>query len=90
VGVWKHIRRWWEKFNFFRFEVGVGSKVSFWHDLWCGDSSLKLCYPMLFSIARHKDASGISFACSRWSYAVKCHLYPISPGLGGGDGTPFF
>jgi hypothetical protein len=33
VGVWKHIRRRWDKFsNFVCFEVGVGSKVSFWHD----------------------------------------------------------
>jgi hypothetical protein len=30
VGVWKHIRRGWDKFyNFVRFEVGVGSHVSF-------------------------------------------------------------
>jgi hypothetical protein len=34
----------------------VGSQVSFWHGLWCGDRSLKLCSPALFSIARHKDA----------------------------------
>jgi hypothetical protein len=33
--------------------VGVGSHVSFWHDLWCGNRSLKLCYPVLFSIAKH-------------------------------------
>jgi len=46
VGVWKHIRRGWDKFsNFVRFEVGVGSKVSFWHGVSCGDSSLKLSYP---------------------------------------------
>jgi hypothetical protein len=30
VGVWKHIRREWEKFcNFVRFEVGDGSHISF-------------------------------------------------------------
>jgi hypothetical protein len=30
VGVWKHIRRGWDKFsNFVRFEVGIGSHVSF-------------------------------------------------------------
>jgi hypothetical protein len=30
VGVWKHIRRGWDKFhNFVHFEVGVGSHVSF-------------------------------------------------------------
>jgi len=57
VGVWKHIRRGWDKFrNFVRFEVGVGSHVTFWHDLWCGDRSLKQCFPVLFSIVRNKDA----------------------------------
>jgi hypothetical protein len=30
VGVWKHIRRGWDKFhNLVHFEVGVGSHVSF-------------------------------------------------------------
>jgi hypothetical protein len=24
-----------------RFEVGDGFKIGFWHDLWCGDHSLK-------------------------------------------------
>jgi hypothetical protein len=57
VGVWKHIRREWEKFrNFVRFEVGNGANISFWHDRWCGDRSLKQCFPPLFSIVRNKDA----------------------------------
>jgi hypothetical protein len=44
VGVWKHIWRGWDKFsNFVRFKVGDGSHVSFWHDWWCGDRSLKHC-----------------------------------------------
>jgi hypothetical protein len=56
VGVWKHIKRGWDKFNnFVRFEAGLGAIVSFCHDLWCGDRSLKLCYPVLFSVSRHKD-----------------------------------
>jgi hypothetical protein len=56
VGVWKHIRRAWEKISkFVRFEVGVGSKVSFWHDLWYGDSPLKISSPDLFSIAQRKN-----------------------------------
>jgi hypothetical protein len=42
--------------NFVKFEVGAGSHVSFWHKLWCGNKSLKLCFLVLFSIARHKDA----------------------------------
>jgi hypothetical protein len=68
VGVWKHIRKGWDKFSnvvqskkkkVFQccpFEVGVGSKVSFLHDHWCGDRPLKLSYSALCSIARCKDA----------------------------------
>jgi hypothetical protein len=56
VGVWKHIRRGWDKFsNFVCFEVEDGSHVSFWHDWWCGERSLKQCFPDLFSIVRNKD-----------------------------------
>jgi hypothetical protein len=42
--------------NFVRFEVGVGSHVSFWHDLCYGDRSLKQCFPVLFSIVRNQVA----------------------------------
>jgi len=57
LGVWKHIRREWEKFsNFVCFEVGDGSHVSFWHDWWREDKSLKQCFPVFFSIVRNKDA----------------------------------
>jgi hypothetical protein len=31
-------------------------KVSFWHDVWCEDSPLKISYLDLFSIAQRKDA----------------------------------
>jgi hypothetical protein len=55
VSVWKHTRRGCDNFsNFVHFEVGIGSNVRFLHDIWCGDSLLKLCYPALFSIARYK------------------------------------
>jgi hypothetical protein len=57
VGLWKHIRRGWGTFaKGVRFEVGLGSKVSFWHDVWCSDQLLKHVFPSLFSIARYKEA----------------------------------
>jgi hypothetical protein len=55
--LWKHIRNGWEKFSrLAKFEVGDGSRIKFWLDLWCGDGPLKDTYPDLFRLARNKDA----------------------------------
>jgi len=38
VGVWKHIRRGWGFFlRCIMYKVGDGSKIQFWHDVWCVD-----------------------------------------------------
>jgi hypothetical protein len=58
VGLWKFICMGWQNFQrHFRFDPGIGSKISFWEDIWCGESSLKDMFPGLFSIARFKEAS---------------------------------
>jgi hypothetical protein len=58
VGLWKNFRKGWEKFlALSRFEVGDGTRTKFWHDMWCGDTVLKEAFPVLFGIARAKDAS---------------------------------
>jgi hypothetical protein len=58
VGVWKNIRKGWDSFSrFTRFVVGNGSKISFWHDLWCGDTALKVAFTAFFGITRVKDAA---------------------------------
>jgi hypothetical protein len=57
VGLWKNIKRGWEQFcNYTRFEVGDGSKVKFWHDLWCGDMALKDAFLVIINIVCAKDA----------------------------------
>jgi hypothetical protein len=56
VGVWKHIRRWELFFKFIKFEVGDGTQIRFWHDIWCGDQPLKESFLELFRIARNKKA----------------------------------
>jgi hypothetical protein len=67
-------------------EEGDGYNVRFWHDLWCGDRLLKLCYPILFSIARFKDAWVVDNLPVL--YGVECCLYAPCTRLGGGD-DPF-
>jgi hypothetical protein len=42
--------------KFVRFEVGDGSKVWFWHDVWCEDHTLKEAFLMLFAIACFMEA----------------------------------
>jgi hypothetical protein len=36
--------------------AGDGIRISFWNDLWCGDTVLKVAFPVLFGIACAKDA----------------------------------
>ena len=36
--------------------MGDGSKISFLHDLWCGNHPLKVAFFEVFSIARCKEA----------------------------------
>jgi len=57
VGVWKCIRTVCDAFAaHVRYEVGDGSKVLFWHDVWCVELPLKTLFPELFLIACGKDA----------------------------------
>ena len=47
----------WEVFSKnVQFEVGVGEKVKFWTDRWCGDSPLQLTFLVVFGIASNKEA----------------------------------
>ena len=39
-----------------QFKVGVGNRVKFWTDQWCGDLPLHLAFPVLYNIATYKAA----------------------------------
>jgi len=57
LNLWKHIRKDWDVFYcFVGVEVGDGSRTRFWHDVWCGDRSLKDTFPGLLCYARNRDA----------------------------------
>ena len=49
VSLGKSISCGWPSFvRHIQFEVGVGFTVRFWQNIWCGDTSLCVCYPRLF------------------------------------------
>ena len=38
------------------FEVGMGDRVRFWTDQWCGDLPLHLSFPVVYGIAINREA----------------------------------
>jgi hypothetical protein len=58
VGLWKNVRKGWETLSSYtKIEVGNGTRISFWHDLWVEDMTLKVAFSTLFRIAAAKNAS---------------------------------
>ena len=57
-GLWRSIRKGWEVFSkHIRFELGVGDRVKFWTDQWCGDLPLHLSFSVMYGIAINREAS---------------------------------
>ncbi|XP_050277959.1 uncharacterized protein LOC126719454 [Quercus robur] len=57
-GLWRSIRKGWEVFSkCIRFEVGVGDRVKFWTDWWCGDLGLHLSFLVVYGITTNREAS---------------------------------
>ena len=57
-GLWRSIRMGWEVFSKnIQFKVGVGNRVKFWTDRWCGDLPLHLAFPVLYNFVANKAAS---------------------------------
>ena len=52
----------WDNFTFIRYDIGGGTKVWFWHDLWQGKAPLKERYPNLCFIARDSEATVVDYA----------------------------
>ena len=64
VSVRKSIRSGWLNFSkFLRFDVGDGTRIKFWEDVWCKDCSLKEAFPKLYSITRTREFFVLEFKC---------------------------
>lgn len=58
VSLWNTIRYGCTTFScYIQFEVGDGHRVKFWHDIWCGESPLKMSFLELFRIIWDKDVN---------------------------------
>jgi exonuclease III len=54
--LWRHIRMGWPVFStHIRFEVGLGTRVSLWHDSWCSVCPLKELFPGLYGCSLNQD-----------------------------------
>ena len=58
IGLWKNISRGWPSFSrCILYDIGDGFRVKFWHDRWCGETSLTANYPKLFRFCQDKEVS---------------------------------
>ena len=55
--MWKSIKEETKKFfSQILYNVGEGSRVSFWHDPWCGPTPLKELFPSMYACSVSKEA----------------------------------
>ena len=53
ICMWKFIRSGWLNFsNFLWYNVGDGTQVKFWEDIWCWGHPLKEAFPDLYNTSR--------------------------------------
>ena len=57
-----------------KFVVGDGSSVRFWLDWWCGDSTLFVSFPTLFSYCPNPDISIAELSANSWDLAFRRSL----------------
>ncbi len=57
-GLWRSINLVWSEFvACVDFEVGIGDRICFWIDRWCGDRPLKDGFPDLYDCASNRQAT---------------------------------
>ncbi|XP_059277663.1 uncharacterized protein LOC132031768 [Lycium ferocissimum] len=74
--VWRAIRNHWPiMLARIRCKVGNGLKVSFWNDIWLGDTALKVKFPALFVLSQKRHATVAEMWTGQgWDLDLRRHL----------------
>ena len=57
MGLWKEINKETERLKHnCSFKIGDGSKIKFWEDVWCGETTLMAIFPSIYAMADTKGA----------------------------------
>jgi hypothetical protein len=63
----------WEEYSrHIKFVVGLGYKIRFWQDKWCGDLPLQDRFPTLFACCTQRDAKIASHMVLIWTVIGVC------------------
>ena len=60
-----------------KFVVGNGGSTWFWLDWWCGDSTLVVAFPTLFSYCSTPMISIFELSRNNWDLAFRISLSPV-------------
>jgi hypothetical protein len=61
----------WKDFSqHIRYKVGDGSRIRFWHDIWCGALPLRQQFPTLFLLSRDPEAKVADVSLFQGSHQV--------------------
>ncbi|KAL4283563.1 hypothetical protein GQ457_16G029270 [Hibiscus cannabinus] len=66
--------------NNFMLQVGDGQSISFWSDIWLGDTPLKIKFPRIFALSRNKMGMIAEFGKKEepgwnWNFQLRRQLY---------------
>lgn len=81
---WKGVLNQRDNFNWGVFyKLGDGSKIDFWLDRWCGDTTLHLSFAEIYGSSTHKSLRIIDcLTCEGWDWT----FFPNDSSSSGGHG----
>ena len=74
-----------------QFEVGDGTRVLFWYDVWCEKLPLKILFSsIILYCLRKRGMGGGEYGYSTWYYSLECYVFSTCSLLENGSGFTIF